>query len=40
MDKDVWLECNTLDGTWYYMNVVTGETLPAGVQPIYRGVDI
>lgn len=31
---DEWIECNTLDGRWFYMNMKTGEKLPCGVQPI------
>ena len=36
-DKDTWVKCEYLDGTWYYMNLITYEKLPPGVTPIYKG---
>lgn len=34
--NEEWLECRTLDGKLFYMNMKTGKQLPCGVQPIKR----
>jgi len=31
-----WLFCQTLDGTWWYQDAITGIKLPPGIQPICK----
>ena len=31
-----WLFCQSLDGTWWYQDLITGAKLPPGIQPICK----